>query len=212
MLKKPIESIKFIYLYSPKGKLIKTFGDIKDLGEFHSSSLGNEISFDRGTGDCLYVSFYYQNRIEKFSPDGKLRWRASRPLNYREGLVEKPSIDRATGEQKAAKFNRCSAGIAVDNKGRAWVLTLNRQIRPEEEVKIQVIAVGSKKTMKVLGGNTSLERTDIYKLEVFSSEGKLIASLPLDHFAQHVRIFNDKIFLLDRERGMKVYHYKILGF
>jgi hypothetical protein len=38
-----------------------------------------------------------QNRIEKYAPDGRLLWRADRPLNYGTDVIEKGTIKRGKG-------------------------------------------------------------------------------------------------------------------
>jgi hypothetical protein len=59
-------------------------------------------------------------------------------------------------------------------------------------------------------GNTDLRTTDAYRLDVFDPDGVLLGSIPLTHFADVVRIAGDSLFLIDRERGVTVYQYRIV--
>jgi hypothetical protein len=59
-------------------------------------------------------------------------------------------------------------------------------------------------------GNTDLRTTDAFKLEVFSPDGVLLGEIPLTHFADIIRIAGDSLFLIDRERGVTVYQYRIV--
>ena len=82
-----------------KPKLIKVFdldGNTKldlaaafDYGDEFSTSSGNISFFDADKDDNLYLSFYNQNRIEKYSPNGILLWKADRPLNYIAEMLDK---------------------------------------------------------------------------------------------------------------------------
>jgi len=58
-------------------------------------------------------------------------------------------------------------------------------------------------------GNTDLRTTDAFKLEIFSPDGVLLGEVPLAHFADVIRVFGDRLFLIDRERGVTVYEYRI---
>jgi hypothetical protein len=59
-------------------------------------------------------------------------------------------------------------------------------------------------------GNTDLRTTDAFKLEVFGPDGVLLGEIPLTHFVDVIRIAGDSLFLIDRERGVTVYQYRIV--
>ncbi len=59
-------------------------------------------------------------------------------------------------------------------------------------------------------GNRELQKTNMYKLEIFSPDGVLLGAIPLDHFVDSIRIVDDNLFLIDSGHGAKVYHYKII--
>jgi hypothetical protein len=50
----------------------------------------------------------------------------------------------------------------------------------------------------------------MYKLEIFAADGILLGEIPLNHFSDSIRIIKDNLFLLDLDRGVKYYHYKII--
>jgi len=205
-----------------KPKLIKVFdldGNTKldlaaafDYGDEFSTSSGNISFFDADKDDNLYLSFYNQNRIEKYSPKGSLLWTADRPLNYSTEMLEKGTIERSERgtSMQAPRFNTCSIGIAADEKGRAWVITLNRQLKKEEQVgTVMTVGGGGVASVKTMG-DREIQKTDAFKLEVFDPDGVLLGEIPLDHFVSAIRIFKDNLFLIDVERRAKVYHYKIV--
>jgi sugar lactone lactonase YvrE len=197
------------------GKVSGEYGEPFDFEHPLVNQTGNQVTFAVDENDCVYLAYPYQNRIEKYSPEGKLLWRADRKLDY---STDSPK-DKGKREVKGGgvfiqspRMNQCAEGIAVDTSGRVWVVTLNRQIREEEQVNVSMsvtMSGGERKMSKKAEGNTDLRTTDMYKLEVFSPEGELLGSLPLDHFVDGLYIKGDRLFLWDAMRGAKFYEYRI---
>jgi len=48
------------------------------------------------------------------------------------------------------------------------------------------------------------------ELQIFSTDGVWLGSLPLPKFFNHIRIFGDRLFLLDANVEMCMYEYKIV--
>ena len=164
-----------------------------------------EYAVDRNDNFCL--AYVFQNRVEKYTADGKLLWRADRPLNFTPGFWG--------ADLSAAEMNICSAGIAVDVTRRIWVVTLERPLRKEEKVEKSTInlkprAGGATSISRITTGNTDLRTTDSYKLEIFDADGILLGGIRLTHFVDAIRIIGDNLFLLDQVRGVTFYHYKII--
>ena len=88
----------------------------------------------------------------------------------------------------APEMNTCSKGIAVDAKGRAWVVTMARQLRKEEEVQTSMmmtdVAGGGTSASVKTEGNTDLRTTDAFKLEIFYPDGVLLGEHPADPLRQ----------------------------
>jgi len=190
------------------GQVVHEFGPIFDYGDNISNSFGNLVQFDVDKNNDVYVSFSSQNRIEKYSSDGRVVWRADRPLNYGTDIIEK-------GRQESRgvsgpKMNNVSAGITADDKGRVWVATLNRQINKEEQISTIVVGGAGGLTKVKTEGNRELQKTDIYKLEIFGRDGILLGEISLEQFVDYIRIQKDNLFLIDAARGAKIYQYKII--
>jgi len=216
--KKPSE-VSLFKILAPDGRIISEFGRLTDFGEPLTNEVGNASALDVDARDAFYVSFNFQNRIEKYAPDGRLLWRADRPLNYGTEVKKRGFMDRLGGSGLviSPEMNACATGIAVDAEGRSWVVTYNRQLKKEvEEVRTSTL------TLKPRGGggttfasikteaNAEVRTTDAFKLEIFSGEGVLLGELPLTHFADVIRIAGDSLFLIDRGHGVTVYQYKII--
>ena len=204
---------KLIKLLGPDLEVRKEFGEPFDYGDEITNTAGNSWQFAVDGGGHIYLCFVYQNRIEKYSSEGDLFWRADRELNFPTKLIQK-------GEQKitpnsatyiAPKFNRVAVGIAADDKGRAWMVTCDRQIK-KEEIVTSIISGSPSGEIRKTEGNTDLRTTDMFKLEVFASNGVLLGKIPLTHFVDMIWIHKDRLFLLDRDRGVKFYDYRIIEY
>jgi hypothetical protein len=202
---------KLLKLIDSQMNVLKEFGDMFDYRENVTNEVGNSAFFDVDKNDNIYLSFYNQNRIEKYSPDGRLIWKADRVMNYSTEPIEKGRLEVTATSQKffSPKMNRCSNGITVDERSRVWALTLNRQIKKEEEIIHYMSGTPAGVTKKTIG-NTDLRTTDMYKLEIFAPDGILLGEIALNHFSDSIRILGDNLFLFDRDRGVKYYQYKII--
>jgi DNA-binding beta-propeller fold protein YncE len=210
------ELSKLIKVYDREGNLVREFGEPFDFKHILMNRMGNQYEFAVDEDDCIYVTFMHQNRIEKYSPEGKLLWRADRSLNY----SMDPPKNKGTREAKGGmqriqlpQMNKCSEGISVDPKGRVWAITMTRQLKEDERVGMSLSVSninGQRSTSVKLQGSTEQTKTDAYGLEVYSPDGILIQKIPLDHFVNGIQILKDRVFLLDKERGTKYYEYRII--
>lgn len=207
---------KLIKLLDMEAEVQKEFGDQKDYKDMLVNRIGNRYHFAVDKESNVYVSFDYQNRIEKYSPEGKLLWRADRKLNYDVSTPKaKGNVTRSGGNVsiRMPQMNNVSSGIAVDQKGRVWVVTNKRQIKEEEQVQTSVMVTqtgGQRSQNYSVSGNTDVEETDMYQLDLYDTEGVLLGSIQLDKFADAIYIHKDMIYLLDQMRGMQYYVYKIV--
>lgn len=198
------------------GKVIKTFGKPRDYKHEMVNSYGNEVRFAVGPDGSIYVSFRYQNRIEKYSSEGDLIWRADRNLDYNaEKPIDKGKIERSGGgiSINAPTMNRCCEALAVDGVGRIWVISYARQLKDEEQAgtSIRMSRSGSGSTISMAPSTHEdlPETSDALKLEVFDPEGILLQSFLLNHYAESIAISGDRLYLLDKIRHMKVHVYQI---
>jgi sugar lactone lactonase YvrE len=215
MEEKPAPLPKLFKTLDLEGKVTGEYGEPLDFKHPLVNQMGNQVTFAVDEKDCVYLAFLYQNRIEKYSPEGKLLWRADRKLDY----STDPPKDKGKREARGGgvtiqmpSMNQCAEGIAVDGSGRVWVVGLNRQHREDEQVGVNMsvtMSGGERKMSMKPSGKTDLRTTDIYKLELFSPDGELLGSLPLDHFVDGVVIKGDRLFLWDAMRGAKFYEYRI---
>lgn len=207
---------KLIKILNEDGGIQKDFGDQKDFKHILLNRMGNQFHFIVDKNENTFIAFDYQNRIEKYGSDGKLIWRTDRKLEYSMDPPKNKGILEAGGGRRRVEMpqmNRCSKGVAVDEKGRIWVVSLNRQMREDEQVQTSVMvlrnATGGRNMNISLEGNTDVRKTDMYRLEVYAPDGILLGKISLDHFVDDIHIEKDKIYLLDKMRGMQYYEYRI---
>lgn len=202
---------KLIHLLDSEGNIQREFGEMFDYKHRLLNHRGNVFHFVTDQNDYIYLSFVHQNRIEKYSPKGKLLWKADRVINYSTKPLDKGKIERTATSQSfySPRMNKCSEGIAVDDKGRVWVVTLNRQFKEEEIVYTVTRGTRTGATTQVVG-DTDLQETDMYILEIFDTDGVLLGTIPLNHFVDDIYIKNDSLVLLDKMRGVKYYQYQIV--
>jgi len=209
---------KLLTVLDSEGKVVQEFGEKLDYKDFLMNRMGNRYHYGVDKKGQVYVAFDFQNRIEKYSPEGKLLWRSDRKLDFDVTSPKKKSGSRKMSggmvEIRMPQMNRCANGITVDEKGRVWVAGLNRQIREEEQVQTDIrvsMDAGGRRSMNIKpSGNTDVRKTDAFRLEVYSPEGVLLGKVQLDHFVDDILINGDKIYMLDKMRGSQYFEYKII--
>ena len=215
--KKPAALPKLVKVLDAEGKPLREFGEPHDFGDELVNNGGNEVIMTVDGAGQVYLVFPVQNRIEKYAADGRLLWRADRELPYSMEIKEKGKIERKGGgvSIRMPEMNRCASGVAVDAKGRIWVVAMARQLKKEEQVGTSVTMTMNSGGGRTIGykvqGDTELRKTDAYKLEVFDADGTLLGSLPLDFFVDGIFITGDRLFLMDKYRGTQFKEYRIKG-
>jgi len=187
-----------LQVFNLKGKLQYEFGEMFDYKDNWVSLWANWFFFDVDGNGYFYLAFRHQNRIEKYSPEGKLLWQADRKLNYDTKPMDKGS------KHHEPKMNTVSLGITFDAAGRTWVLTQDRQFRRGEVP--MVISGGRGRTR--MKSDADGEKTDVYKLEIFDADGTLLGEIKLNHHAHGLRILNKFLFIWERNNA-KFYQYEL---
>jgi sugar lactone lactonase YvrE len=191
-LNMPEKDIKLLKLFNNNGKLIREFGDFKDFEDINVYIFANLVQCEIDSENHIYVTFTRQNRIEKYSPDGLLLWRADRPLNYAltYNLEERktPSTGGAVIKSYLPRFTGVSTGIGVDQTGLIWVQTIKKQ--------------------------KSDDNNNEYEFEVFNNDGVLLGKIPLPEELEGsrgwaMRMLNHRLYILGIKR-MFVYEYEVI--
>jgi sugar lactone lactonase YvrE len=211
----PKELPRLVKTLDAQGVVQKEFGEPRDYKNRLLNRAVNGIQFSLDGKDNVCLAFSYQNRIEKFAPDGAPLWRADRELDYTTEPKDKGKMERQGGNVsiQGPQLNTCSVGVAVDSRGRIWVASLQRQLKEEEQagMRVQMTMGGGERSISMKAdGNVELRNTDAYRLEVYDPDGILLGIIPLDRFVDEIKIDQDRLFLIDRMRGAQVVEFRIV--
>ena len=182
------------------GQFIKAFGGIVPFGDRTMCKTGNAVWLAIDEHGDIYVTYVFQNRIEKYNQVGEIMMRIKRKLRYRQSLKAKVSlIKNKDGEVRGAGLpimNFVSCGIGIDSEGRLWIMTLSRQPKYS---RFGEIADGER---------------DYTKLEVYNRQGYLIEEIPLkcniDPRVNCLFIKGRRLFVINNN-DVSVTEYKILN-
>ena len=174
--------------YNSEGYLVREFGKIHDFNNIYVTGPANTNFIEVDSHDNIYLAFYYQNRIEKYSPEGKLLWASERPLNFKlKYNLEETKSEMPDGEIRiyfSPRFTIVSSHIGVDYKGRIWVLTYMKNVREY--------------------------RKSEEKFEIFNNDGVFLGRIPQpEKRGGEWQIIDDRLFFVGAE-SMFIYEYKIV--
>ena len=178
--------LPLIKIIDESGKVTRKFGEGIIFKTFPLVNGGNRLLFTKDDDDNIYLTLLFQNRIEKFTSEGKLVFKTSRsvPDEMHHRTANKPNV-----------YVLISGGIDVDSHGRIWIITVTRRANKEE----------------LPPAGLGITETDRYRLDVLDSKGEFLQSFPLTHFCDDMRIIDGKIYILDQSRTMRFYIYRISG-
>ncbi len=200
-------------ILNSEGQFLRGIGKVIFENNMFINMVKNRGFFCIDEKGNYYVTFKSLNRIQKYEPGGKIIFQSERQLNYEITVLSKVKSEKKRKSRITTypKMNSVSSGIAVDGKKRIWVATFNRQIRKNEKVSVVITENDNSPNITEIFGNTDVIETDMFILEVFSSEGILLGKIQLRHFIDDIRIYHDRLYILDKIRGMRYYVYKITG-
>lgn len=172
--------------------LIREFGDFITHKDPIIWSGINSTCLDIDKNNNIYVCFMSNNRIDKYSFNGKCEFRTNHPLNYKiinqMNKVEENFVPQTTS---------VTHSMAVDDKERIWVVAYKMQ---HEEL------------MKKAQENPE-KRFELLKqwveLEVFDKNGILLCKMPVEEGPVNIRIFNNHLYVINFT-DMYVSEYKIV--
>ena len=169
------------------GKIIERFVESEIFDESFLMYSASHVSFDLDVDDNIYVTFWFQNRIEKYSPDGKLIFFSKRPLKYE--IKQRVVVNNDIREPIMTYI---SNDIRIDGKERIWVTTYDKQ--PESQ--------GSR--------GATLKNRKWLKFEIYDKDGVLLGEIPAPIEFHKKRIYGNTLFLIDPYFEACIYEYKIV--
>lgn len=187
---------KLLSVYDKKGTIIRSFGAVQLYENPELTLNANIVYFAKDSNDNLYLTYACQNRICKYSPDGKMIFSADRTLPYEirnEMKVEVMKSGNMEAEFPWPSVTSVTKGINVDHKNRIWVLTY------------------IKKPNKLLSFDKDENLTECYEFDVFDSNGILLFKIPFPNVRfDNFSIYSNRIYLIDSTDESCVYEYRIV--
>ncbi|MCP4725418.1 MAG: 6-bladed beta-propeller, partial [bacterium] len=195
-----IKTVSLVHILDNECTPVKGIGagNLEDFGDFVINVFMALSGYERDSDDNVYLAYGFQNKIEKYSADGTLVFRADRPLE----------INVNTNPTNQMDVVLVSHSIAVDMKDRLWVSTA---------VKQKSLAEMSEEDFQ-----KEFDEQHVV-LEIFNSGGILLGKIPLPEMGNtpalppialpsmgNIRIYGDRFFLVDIASKMCVYEYRIV--
>jgi len=187
---------KLFSIYDETGTLLRSFGAVKKYENPELTLNANIAYFATDRNDNIYVASAFQNKIDKYSQDGKMIFSADRPLPYKLKNEMKALLFKSGNVEKEflwPSVTSVAKGIYLDTKSRIWVLTFLKQ--PNK-----------------FGGFDGQENmTACYEFDVFDSNGILLFIVPFPNVRfNNISIQDDRIYLIDSENESCVHEYRIV--
>jgi len=180
-----------IKIYDVNGQKIVEFLSSVDFGSPIANMNGNNIYTAVDKDDNIYVSFFMQNRVEKYDSNGKQIFVADRYLNYwaYSTILASERIILDTG-------TFVSESLGLDNNGRIWVSTYLSQ---GETV---VSYSKNRDELSAIPGNLVFQ--------VFGNDGVWLDNVESPLRFNRVRFFGDRVYFINIAKAA-IYEYKIVG-
>lgn len=187
---------KLLSVYDKKGTIIRSFGAVKQYDNPFLTLNANIVYFTKDNNDNIYIAYAYQNRISKYSQDGKMIFSTDRTLPYELKNVMKAELfksGKAEMEIAWPSVSSVTKGINIDHKNRIWILTFLKQ--PNR--------------FGTFDNEENL--TDCYEFDVFDSNGILLFKVPLPNIRfNNFSIYDDRIYFIDSQNESCLYEYRIV--
>ncbi|MFC1564392.1 6-bladed beta-propeller [candidate division KSB1 bacterium] len=198
------DEICLLSVFSPEdGSIVRKIGDPIRFENAHETRTVNSVFAEIDKYDNIYTVFECRNRLDKYSSGGDLIFSSDRPLNYE--VLEHPEWVETGGKlSPVPRFTAVSKGIAIDQKDRIWVMTANRTFTHEEWKRMRAVTDRA--------AENPGDQKNIYDFHIFNTDGVFLGSLPMpvNWLECKMRIFGDRLFLIEREYETCVHEYRII--
>jgi hypothetical protein len=187
---------KLLSIYDKSGTVVRSFGAVKQFDNPQLMLNANIVCFTTDDKDNIYIAYAYQNRISKYSPDGRMIFSTDRPLSYEVKNEVKAVLFKSGSMEREFPWPSVSSvakGIHLDHKNRLWVLTFLKQPN------------------KFLTFDETEDLTECYEFDVFDSNGILLFEVPFPNVRfDNFSICDDRMYLIDSQTESCVYEYRIV--
>jgi len=193
-----VESVKgnLLIIRDEAGKAVGSVGAIQGQDTPMLTLNANIACVATDDRDHIFVAYKYQNRIDGFSPDGRKTFSSDRALPY-EVKAGTRMLEFSSGSVKREFpypfVTSVARGVAVDGRGRIWVMTYLKQ--PDQFGKF----------------GEGVPPSACYAFDVFDGDGIWLFRVPFpDVGLTNFSICDDRLLIVDAENESCVREYRIV--
>jgi hypothetical protein len=191
-----LEEHKLLSVYDETGMIIRSFGAVKQYDDPKLTLNANIAYFSNDNNDNIFVAYAFQNKIDKYSQDGKMIFSTDRYLPYKIKNEMKAILFKSGDMEREflwPSVTSITKGICLDQKNRIWVLTFLKQPN------------------KFGGFDNEKNLTHCYEFDVFDSSGILLFKVPFPNVGfDNISIYDDRMYLIDSQNEACVHEYRIV--
>jgi hypothetical protein len=183
-------------IFDFQGQVLQEFGEPYLLDATRRTWNANFLSLAVDREENLYAAFSTLNRIEKYSPDGRLLLSIDRALPFEVTHRYKQTSMNVGGRVALVDepdFTPVNRGIGIDRSGRIWVLSVQKAISQSSTPKDFLLR-------------------DYVAFEIYSPEGVLLSRLPVPPEIvkfDNMTMRGDHLFFVDPFDEACVYEYAV---
>ncbi|MFC1477310.1 hypothetical protein ACFL6L_02475 [candidate division KSB1 bacterium] len=182
-------------LSSEDGSVLRMFGTPEFRDDAKETAELNQVYVEPDEDNNLFLSYLFRNRLDKYTHDGEQIYTAEFPMKYdiQDNAVFVHDPSRKTSP--LASFTIVSEGAGIDSRGRVWILSPSAPI-PSVNPEGITVDPGQK----------------AFDLHVLDQDGVYLGMLPVPvgWRTMRMRIFGDRLFLLESVNLMTVHEYRIV--
>jgi hypothetical protein len=187
---------KLLSVYDKTGTMIRSFGAVKQYDDPQLTLNANIAYFSNDNHDNIFIAYAFQNKIDKYSQDGKIIFSTDRYLPYKLKNELKAVLFKSGPLEREflwPSVTSVTKGICLDQKNRIWVLTFLKQ--PNK-----------------FGGFDNEENwARCYEFDVFDANGILLFKVPFPNVRfDNISIYDDRLYLIDSQNEACVHEYRIV--
>jgi hypothetical protein len=187
---------QLLSIYDKTGTMIRSFGAVKLYDDPKMTLNANVAYFTNADDNNIFVAYAFQNKIDKYSQDGKLIFSTDQNLPYKIKNEMKAVLFKSGDMEREflwPSVTSVTKGIYWDQKNRIWVLTFLKQPN------------------KFGGFDNEKEISHCYEFDVFDAQGIQLFKVPFPNIKfDNISIYDDRMYFIDSQNEACVYEYRIV--
>jgi hypothetical protein len=200
-------SRKLLFVYDKNGKQVREIG--KYVNNATDLAKASGFVFAIGENDDIYTAYHSTPYVLVFNNSGDIKMLITYETPFE---PKKVRLDKSGKniEIEGNKYVPSASALALDARGRIYIVGQKRHLTKKEASYSRSTGIrrpGSGDSRKVPAVENT--NTDLYRLIVFDSSGKIFGAAQLNVFLDKIYIHGNRLFIIDTFKAMKIYEYKL---